>query len=299
MELDQLRYFHAVASAGSFTRAAESLHMTQSALSRSIAKLEDELGLRLFEREGNSITLNRFGQRFLQDSERAVSQVSQCARAVREMAGLEQGEVRIAISKEVFLDHLVRQFLLDYPDSSVRIYLLTTEQMREALENGEVDFAVTPHPPIGTHIVSQKVYRDQLELMLGAGHPLAGKKTLHIDQLKGERFVITNSNYNMDTVIAELCAQAGFEAQILYEGTSTDMPMRFIAEGKAVMITPRSITAGVSRMIPLNPMVVSIPLVNEYPGMEKDVCIAFKEGHFQSLAAQKFCERVVEFYSEI
>ena len=84
MDVLQLRYFKAVAETGSFTRAAESLHMTQSALSRSIAKMEDELGLRLFEREGNRITLNRFGERFLQDSASIISDLSDCVRAVRE-----------------------------------------------------------------------------------------------------------------------------------------------------------------------------------------------------------------------
>ncbi len=62
MDFTQLQYLHAVAETGSFTRAAERLHMTQSALSKSITRLEGEIGLRLFEREGNRITLNRFGQ---------------------------------------------------------------------------------------------------------------------------------------------------------------------------------------------------------------------------------------------
>lgn len=299
MDIFQLHYFRTVAETGSFTRAAEALHLTQSALSKSIAKLEDEIGLRLFEREGNRITLNRFGQRFLQDCEDALSRLSDGVRAVREMAGLERGEVRIAISKDVFLDHLIKKFLLDFPNASFYCYLLSPEQMREALERGSIDLAVTTIRPMGANIMWQELYLDQLEVMISAEHPLGRKKQLHLHQLKNEHFVVTNSNYNMENVIQQLCFQAGFEPKVLYDGTSTDMPMHFIASAKAIMITPRSITAGVRQVIGTKENIRNIPLVNEYPDMRKRVGVAFKEDHYQSGAAQEFYERLREFYSHI
>jgi len=299
MDIIQLQYFRAVAEHGSFTRAAEALHLTQSALSKSIARLEEEVGLRLFEREGNRISLNRFGQRFLQDSQEALSRLSDGVRAVREMAGLERGEVRIAISKDVFLDHLIQQFLLEHPDASFYCYLLSPEQMREALEKGSIDLAVSTTRPIGTGILWQELYLDQLEVMISAEHPLGQARQLHLHQLKDEYFVVTNSNYNMENVIQNLCRQAGFEPKVLYDGTSTDMPMYFIDSGKAIMITPRSITAGVSQIVDTKESLRNIPLVNEYPNMQKRVGVAFKEGHYQSGAAQEFYERMREFYAQI
>lgn len=299
MDIIQLQYFRAVAEHGSFTRAAEALHLTQSALSKSIARLEEEVGLRLFEREGNRISLNRFGQRFLQDSQEALSRLSDGVRAVREMAGLERGEVRIAISKDVFLDHLIQQFLLEHPDASFYCYLLSPEQMREALEKGSIDLAVSTTRPIGTGILWQELYLDQLEVMISAEHPLGQARQLYLHQLKDEYFVVTNSNYNMENVIQNLCRQAGFEPKVLYDGTSTDMPMYFIDSGKAIMITPRSITAGVSQIVDTKESLRNIPLVNEYPNMQKRVGVAFKEGHYQSDAAQEFYERMREFYAQI
>ena len=299
MDIFQLHYFRTVAETGSFTRAAEALHLTQSALSKSIAKLEDEIGLRLFEREGNRITLNRFGQRFLQDCEDTLSRLSDGVRAVREMAGLERGEVRIAISKDVFLDHLIQRFMLDYPDASFYCYLLSPEQMREALERGSIDLAVSTDRPIGAGLLWQDLYLDQLEVMISAEHPLGKAGRLHLHQLKDEHFVVTNSNYNMENVIKKLCNQAGFEPKVLYEGTSTDMPMHFIASGKAIMITPRSITAGVRQVVNPDMIIRNIPLVNEYPGMRKQLGVTFKEGHYQSAAAQEFFERMLEFFSGI
>ncbi len=297
MDITQLQYFRTAAETGSFTRAAEQLHMTQSALSKSIAKLEEEIGLRLFEREGNRITLNRFGQQFLRDSEPVLSKLSDCVRAVREMAGLEHGDVRIAISKEVFLDHLIKQFLIDHPGVSFHCYLLSTEQMHDALEKGNIDLVITSQPPAGNGILCQELYADQLEVMLSPSHPLASQKTIRLEQLRNERFIVTNSNYNMDNIIHNLCVKAGFEPKVLYESTSPDMPMHFIIHGDAVMITPRSISMGVEQMIPKNEGVTRIPLENEYPEMRKSLVVAYKEDHYQSAAAHDFYDRMVEYFS--
>ncbi len=305
MDISQLKYFKTVAETGSFTRAAEALLMTQSALSKSIAKLEEELGLRLFERDGNRITLNRFGQRFLADTTALISGIADCSRAVQEMAGMERGDVVVGISKDIYIDHLIRQFLIDFPDASFHCYLLSPEQMHDGLQNGSVDFVLTTLPAIGPGICWQDLYLDQLEVMLSPRHPLGGKEVLHLDELKNERFVVTNSNYGMNNIIQDLCVRAGFEPKVLYEGTSTDMPMYFLDKQGAVMITPRSITAGVQRLadaegrtdIPGADAVRSIPLANEYEGMRKMVRLGFKEGHYQSLAAQRFCDRVLTFYS--
>lgn len=297
MDIFQLQYFRAVAETGSFTRAAEMLHLTQSALSKSIAKLEDEIGLRLFEREGNRITLNRFGQQFLQDTESALTKLSDSVRAVREMAGLVQGEVRIAISKDIFVDHLIKQFLMDHPDVSFYCYLLSPDQMKDALESGSIDMAVCTRRIEGIGLVWQDLYLDQLEVIMSLKHPLAQCGTLHLNQLRNERFVVTNSNYNMENAIHLICEQAGFTPRVLYDGTSTDMPMCFVSDGSAIMITPHSITAGVSHVIPMDTSVVSIPLVNEYADMRKMVGVAYKEGHYQSGAAREFFDRLLGFYS--
>ena len=299
MELIQLRYFKEVANQENFTRAAETLHITQSALSKSIAKLESEVGIRLFERVGNRIVLNQFGRRFLKESGMVLARLEDSVRAVREMAGLEQGEVRIAISKEIFIDHLIKQFLMDFPDVAFHCYLVAPEQMRDALDEGTIDLAVTTERPEGTGILWQAMYLDQLEVILGFDHPLAGQKILHLEQLKDERFVITNSNYDMKNMIEKLCSFAGFEPKIMYEGTAMDMPMDFVASGDAIMITPHSITVGVSRIMVDKPFVATIPLANDYPDLQKTVGVAFKEGHYQSLASQEFYNRMLEFYSAI
>lgn len=297
MELTQLYYFRTVAEHENFTRAAEALHVTQSALSKSVSRLEEELGLRLFEREGNRISLNRFGRRFLEHVEGSVTSLNDGVRAVREMAGLEHGEVRIAFSRDVFIDHIVSDFLLDFPQASLSSYLMSPEQMRPALEGGEIDMAVTTVRPEGPNIMWQPVCRDSFAVMLSSEHPLAVKRKIYAEDLKNERFVILNVGYKADNVVRRICRQAGFEPSILYEGTSTDMPMLFLEKGLAVMLTPNSVTSGVTTMIRRNPGIASVPLDSDSPDAFKTVGIAFREGHYQSDACHEFYNRLIEFYN--
>ena len=143
MELTQLRYFQTVARLESFTRAAETLHVSQSALSKSIAKLEEELGFPLFIRDRNRIRLNRCGSYFLDQAVRTIDELDRSIRIAKDMAGLEQGEVCIGVDQNVFVKHLVRDFLIEFPQASVFCYLMSQEQMTDGLKKGTLDFVVS------------------------------------------------------------------------------------------------------------------------------------------------------------
>ena len=107
MEITQLHYFKTVAKHESFTLAAEELHITQSALSRSIAQLEADIGIQLFERRKGGVTLNRDGHFFLQHVIQVLNTLENTVSAVKEMAGLETGVVNISISEFIFIKHII------------------------------------------------------------------------------------------------------------------------------------------------------------------------------------------------
>ncbi len=149
MEIMQLNYFKAVAQYGSFTKAADVLHVTQSALSRSIAALEQDIGFPLFERKGNHIFLTMDGQAFLTAAIEALNLLSSSVDATRARAGLEYGAVRIGIAESVFLKNIVRDFLLEHPNVHIFCKILSEGQIQRSLEEGEINFAVTRERPVG------------------------------------------------------------------------------------------------------------------------------------------------------
>lgn len=162
MEIMQLNYFKAVAQYGSFTKAADVLHVTQSALSRSIAALEQDIGFPLFERKGNHIFLTMDGQAFLTAAIEALNLLSSSVDATRARAGLEYGAVRIGIAESVFLKNIVRDFLLEHPNVHIFCKILSEGQIQRSLEEGEINFAVTRERPVGPKIQWEEIFTDRM-----------------------------------------------------------------------------------------------------------------------------------------
>ena len=299
MELMQLRYFKEVARQENISRAAETLHITQSALSKSIAKLEAEVGLQLFERQGNRIHLNHFGKIMLRHADQALVNLKSGLSEIRELAGLEAGPIRVGVSADVFIKHLVKDFLLKHPNVSMTCLLQSNEQMAASLEDGTIDFTVSTDPIEGTDLVWQPIYQDHLTVLLSKEHPLAQRESLYLDELANDRFIITNMGFGMRRSTYDLCRLAGFEPQVLYEGYDTEMAGDLVAKGLAVMITPHSISVGVSHFLAGNPPqpAVGIPLADYFT--HKNIGITAKQGHFKSAAALEFYSSIVEYFSSL
>ena len=295
----QLRYFKEVARQENISRAAETLHITQSALSKSIAKLEDEVGLQLFERQGNRIHLNHFGKIMLRYADRITLDLRSCQSELRELAGLESGPIRVGLSGDVFIKHLVKDFLLEHPGVSMTCLLQSNEQMAASLEDGTIDFTVSTDPIEGTDLIWEPVYTDQLTVLIGQNHPLAQRESLYLKELSNERFIISNMGYGMRSSTYDLCRQVGFEPQVLYEGYDTEMAGDLVARGQAVMITPHSISLGVSRFLADSPRkpAVGIPLVDFFT--HKNIGITSKRGHFKSAAVKEFYSCVVDYFTSL
>ena len=298
MEITQLHYFKTVAKHESFTRAAEELHITQSALSRSIAQLENDIGIQLFERKkGGRITLNRNGDFFLTYVIQVLNTLENTVSAVKEMAGLEQGLVNIALSEFVFIKHIVLSFIKDYPDVRLSCRLQSYEQMRSSLDDGTLNFAICKEPIPGPDLVWKPLFQDQMCAIVAPDHPFASRKTIHMAELSQDRFIISNLGYDMATGVIKMCHLAGFEPYIIYEGSGEDLCGRLAGEGYGIMVAPYSVNQGVRLMGVDQRELPSIPIVDDFAAGE--IGVVTKRGQFQSAAAAELYRRVVEFFTTL
>lgn len=296
MELAQMRYFQVMAKYESFTRASEELGITQPALSKSMAKLESELGVQLFERNGNRTLLSCVGKQFLRHCNQTLLCVKDGIREIQDNCSSERGSVRISVSENIYIKHVICSFLSDFPTASLSCQLQSKEQMQEALENGVIDFAVSSSPVPGEDIIWQPLYHDALTVLMSAMHPLATKKKLYLEELSDERFVLGNLGYGMNSYIYALCEKAGFKPSIRYEGFDPDLAGMLIHIEKSVLLTSRSITTGVkaTSIIKPSPDTVVIPVADDIAN--EVIGIAAKKGHFQSKTSLEFYERVKSFF---
>ena len=298
MEITQLHYFKIVAKHESFTRAAEELHITQSALSRSIAQLEDDIGIQLFERKkGGKITLNWDGRFFLTHVTQVLNTLENTVSAVKEMAGLERGVVNIAMSEFVFIKHIVLSFLKDHPDVRLSCCLQSNDQMRSSLDDGTLNFVICKEPIPGPDLIWKPLFQDRMCAVVPPDHPLAHRPSIHMSELSRERFIISNLGYEMATGVIKMCNLAGFEPYIIYEGSGEDLCGRLVGEGLGIMVAPYSINRGVRLMGVDERELPNIPIVDDFAASE--IGVVTKQGQFQSAAAMELYKRVVEFFTTL
>lgn len=191
MELRQVRLFLAVAAEGSITRAARRMHLTQSALSRQVKALEEQLGTALLERGAHSVALTPAGRLLAVDGERWAAMADELCERVRR-AG--QGEsLHIGYAPTLAGDLLgiaLERFSQLHPGVRVKLSDRTTAEMRLGLKNGEFDLVLTAPDRNGGGVLWQELLRRSWRVMLPAGHPLAERDWLKPEDLANERWLI-------------------------------------------------------------------------------------------------------------
>ena len=243
MELQQLLYFRKVAELQHFTRAAEALSVSQPALSRAVARLEDELGVRLFEREGRSVRLNRFGQVFLERVERILQEVETARHEMADLAGTERGTVALAFLHTLgvrLIPDLLRQFRQEHPQIGFQLGQNASEILLKQLEAGEIDLCLASlvpreHPPAVAWV---NLFSEELYLVVPPDHALAGRGTVALREAAGSDFISLKPSTGLRQISDELCREAGFAPRVLFEGEEVATIRGLVHSGFGVALLP-------------------------------------------------------------
>ncbi len=208
--LRQLKAFITVADCGSFTRAAEALNLTQSALSGLIKELEQNLEVKLFDRTTRQLHLSEAGSRLLPQAQRIFNEVALLDTEVRHLKNLRQGQVKIAVSQQLAasaMPSLIAAFNREYPDIRVGLIDCSVEQVLQRVEDNEADFGIGPERSHGSDIESELLCTLPFYLVMPPGHRLAGQAGVTWADLAGET-LITLSGPFTDRLAAGLSADA-------------------------------------------------------------------------------------------
>jgi DNA-binding transcriptional LysR family regulator len=243
VELQQLRYVVEVAETTSFTRAAQRCHVVQSALSHQIARLERELGARLFERTSRRVRLTPAGAAFLpaarqclDAAERAVAEV---AAAVGEIRGrLAVGLIPTVAAVDV--PEALRDFRQRYPAVRISLRVGASDDLVEEVRQGaiEVAFLGLPTTARPEGVAVHELNRDRLVAVLAPDHPLAGAPSVELSRLSEEVFVDLPSG-TAGRVQSDLAfTAAGLSRDVAFEVTTADYIARLVAPGLAVAMLP-------------------------------------------------------------
>jgi LysR family transcriptional regulator, transcription activator of glutamate synthase operon len=242
VELRQLQYFLKVAQKEHVTRAAEELHVAQSAVSRQIHQLEEELGVDLFMQKGRNLQLTPVGQLFRKRVESVLKELDRSVAEIHEFLDPELGEIRIGFPHSLgthLIPTIVAEFRQQYPQVKFRFKQGSYPSLIKDVVSGEVDLAfISPFPEGVERVTGDIVMTEELFAILPQNHPLAGETQIRLEQLKEEKFVLFSPGYSLRPIVWQACLQAGFEPQIAFEGGETDTIRGLVAAGMGVSLLP-------------------------------------------------------------
>lgn len=238
MQLLQLHYFLTVAKTEHMSHAESALNISQSSLSKTIAKLEDDIGVPLFDRNGKNIRLNRYGKYFAKEVERALRILEDAHEAVQEMAGIEEDQVSVSVMSSTILPPIFRSFYERRPN--VRIYqsILPDVVAKERLISGEIELCVSNTPIIGQGIEWLPVLKERLDLIVPKDHWLAQYDEIDLIEAKNERFIGYKSGLESVSMFEQCCLQSGFKPNIVFEGTELSIVLQLVDEGQGISFYP-------------------------------------------------------------
>jgi LysR family hydrogen peroxide-inducible transcriptional activator len=208
MDFDQLRYFQAVAETRSFTEAALRMNLSQPALSRSIQRLEDEFGQPFFARKPRAAELTEAGVLF-QRSAAQILRILEDTRAEICDDG-ESGRVRVGAIPTIapyFLPDLLKQFSDAFPRATLAVHENTTDELLKRIKQAELDLAILAEPITEKYVQVERLFEEELWLLLPLGHRLAERKWIRLEDVEEEPFVMLDEAHCLSENITSFCRQ--------------------------------------------------------------------------------------------
>ena len=248
MELRQLRYAVAVADQLHFTRAAETLHVAQPALSQQIRRLEAELGLDLFARTSRSVALTEAGEAVVGRARRILAEADAIGEDLDALRGVLRGRVVIGSMQSLGpfdLPGLLADFHAEHPGVDVVLREDTTQRMLARLAADELDLAVATideSPPDG--LETRALYEEDLVLAVAGDHPLASRRRIRPASLPPGPFIFFREGSGLRAATEAILDAAGVEPQVRFETNELSRVRALTSRGLGVAIMPRSDTEG-------------------------------------------------------
>lgn len=241
MELHQLRYACAVASTGSFSRAAESCKIAQPSLSQQILKLEEDLGAKLFDRLGRSIRLTEAGRAFLPHARSVLKEID----AARASVTVQHADVRGSLSVGVIptvapylMPACAATFMGKFPEARLRIVEDMTPALVEGLRDLSIDLAILALPLRYKDLEVVQLRTEPVFAALAKAHPRSGSESLTLKDLRGEPFVMLRDGHCFRDLSIAACSSARITPNIAFESGQFSSVLAMVGAGVGISMIP-------------------------------------------------------------
>jgi DNA-binding transcriptional LysR family regulator len=238
LTIQQLRLFEAVCRLGSYTRAAQELHLTQPAVSIQIKRLEEQAGLPLLEQVGKKILLTTAGKIVFEASMDILSRVEELNRTVDDLKGVVKGPLQVSVvtTAKYFMPHLLGQFLLQYPEVEPKMKFTNRARVIERLMNNEDDFVVMGQIPQDRNLDAHPFLNNILGIVAPPNHPLVNEVNISLERLAEEKFLKREIGSGTRYVFDRLLEEKGLTIDPYMELGSSEALKQAVMAGLGIAI---------------------------------------------------------------
>lgn len=294
MTLNELRYIVAVARERNFRRAAEKSFVSQPALSLAIKKLEEELGVSLFERRKSDVTLTSVGERVIEQAMRVLDEAAK----IREIA--QQGSDQLAGAIRLGAIHTIGPYLLPdlitvlsqlAPGMPLEVEENTTANLEVQLRNGAVDAAIIALPFDVPGVETLSLYDEPFVVVVPRAHAWAGRKNIVAADLAEEKVLLLNSGHCFSNQVIGACPELARKGEV-QQGNSLETIRNMVASGLGISVLPCSAASERYR----NPLVQVIPFRD--PAPTRRVALASRKSFVRTAAITALADAIRAIRSE-
>jgi len=291
MTLNELRYIVAVAQERNFRRAAEKSFISQPALSLAIQKLEEELGLKIFERGKNNISVTPVGAEIVGQAQRTLEEAERIREIARQGKDHLAGTLRLGIIYSVgpyLLPDLVPVLKKLAPDMPLEIEENITANLDTLLRNGKLDVIIIALPFGDSGIVTQAVYDEPFEVVVDNEHRWANRRSIRAQELSAEKVLLLDSGHCFSNQVAEACPELNRKGADIQQGTSFETIRNMVASGLGITVLPASANSARYR----NKLLKVIPFAN--PAPSRRIALAWRKSFARGQAIEVLAQAIAQ-----
>ncbi|MDJ0518422.1 MAG: LysR family transcriptional regulator [Trichodesmium sp. MO_231.B1] len=300
--LDQLRILKAIAAEGSFKRAADSLFVSQPAVSLQVQNLERQLNVPLFDRGGRRAQLTEAGHLLLTYGEKILSLCQETCRAIEDLQNLQGGTLIVGASQTTgtyLLPRMIGMFRQKYPDVAVQLHVHSTRRTAWSVANGQIDLAIVGGevpPELQESLEVVPYAEDELALILPVSHSLAEKETIQKDDLYHLNFITLDSQSTIRKVIDQVLSESGIDTRRLkveMELNSIEAIKNAVQSGLGVAFVSvsaieKELQIGVLTTAKIDQIVIN-----------RILSVIYNPNRYRSKAAEAFSKEILPLFSSL
>lgn len=290
MEITKLNYFKVVAEVNNITQAAKQLNISQPALSKAIHSLEEELGVKLFDRKGRQIYLNRYGKIMKLQVDKAFNALNEGERILKNITGIERGQVTFAVTFPHVMPTLIQQYLREHPRTKIKQYQATSERATQLILDDKVDFAISTMPIVHEDITWIPLLQDDIYLTVSKEHHLAKRNIVSLQDISNEGLIGQISGYGFRDIIDAILENEGIIPNYQIELEDSSAILKLVAMNIGISFTPKQ------ALIRDDNNIVAIPINN--PNCYRMIGIGYKTSHYFTAVADSFKQFSIDYFEK-